>query len=58
MLQKGKTTDLWTNHTAWDRERDWHNRKQWVLVPVPVSDQCDPFDMSLPSDPVPGPVPM
>ena len=23
------------------RERDWHKRKQWVPVPVPVSDQCE-----------------
>ena len=40
-------------HTAWNGNttdtgnRDWHNWKQWVLVPVPVSDQCEHFHMVL-----------
>ena len=29
------------------REQDWLNRKQRVLVPVPVSDQCQHFYMVL-----------
>ena len=29
------------------REQDWHNRKQWVLVNVPVSNQCECFYMVL-----------
>ena len=36
---------LWLIHTQWGRdqymEQDWRNRKEWVLVPVPVSDQCE-----------------
>ena len=36
---------LWLIHTQWSRdqymEQDWRNRKEWVLVPVPVSDQCE-----------------
>ena len=41
--------DLWLIHTTWEwdwgwyREQDWYNRKLWVLVPVPVSDQCEHF---------------
>ena len=27
--------------------RDWHNRKQWALIPVPVSDQWKHFHMVL-----------
>ena len=40
---------LWLIHNArernWDRyrEQDWHKREQWVLVFVPVSDQCEHF---------------
>ena len=36
---------LWLIHIArdWDRERDKHNRRQSVLVPFPVSDQCEHF---------------
>ena len=29
------------------RDRDWCNRKQWVLVPVLVSDHCEHFHMVL-----------
>ena len=31
---------LFTRERGQDRyrEQDWHNREQWVLVPVPVSD--------------------
>ena len=25
------------------REQDWHNRKQWAVVLVPVLDQCEHF---------------
>ena len=36
---------LWLIHTQWGwdqyMEQDWRNRKEWVLVPVPVSDQCE-----------------
>ena len=34
---------FWLIHTARERnkdlyrEQDWHNKKQWVMVPVPVS---------------------
>ena len=53
-------------HTAWNRnktdteKRDWHNRKQWVLVPVPVLDQCEHFQMALyfPFSTCTGPGPM
>ena len=31
----------------WYREQDWYNRKQLVLVPAPVSDQCEHFYMIL-----------
>ena len=27
----------------WYRKRNWHNKKQWVLAPVPVSDQSEHF---------------
>ena len=27
----------------WYRDQDWHNMKQWVLVSVPVFDQCEDF---------------
>ena len=37
-------------------KRDWHNRKQWVLVPV--SDQYEHFCIMLhPIDPGLGPIP-
>ena len=52
--------DLWLVHTTrdrwWCRERDWHNRKELVLVPVPIPDQCEHFyiiDILEPIDPVP-----
>ena len=42
---------LWHTHTARERKKDrdryrqldQHNRKQWVLAPFPVSDQCEHF---------------
>ena len=44
--------------------QDWHNRKQWVLVPFPASDQCEhfctilgPFVLVLFPVPVPVPFP-
>ena len=41
------------------RNQDWHNRKQWVLVPVLVSDQSEHFYMVLyfPFGPCTGPYP-
>ena len=40
---------LFTRERGQDRyrEQDWHNREQWVLVPVPVSDQCETFCITL-----------
>ena len=57
---------LFLIHTAWDwdwyRERDWHNRKQWVLDSVSMSDQCEHLYIVLnsPFGPCtsPGPGPM
>ena len=40
------------------REQDWHNRKQWVLVNVPVSNQCECFYMVLTFHLVPVQVPV
>ena len=51
-------------HTARARNReqykelDWHNRKQWVLVPVPVSDQCEHIYKVLYFGPCTGPAPL
>ena len=45
--------DLWLIHTAWEwhrgryREWEWYNGKQWVLVPVAISDQYEHFYMVL-----------
>ena len=42
------------------REQDWHDRTQWILVPVRVSDQSEHFIVVLhvyfPFDPSPVPV--
>ena len=32
------SNNSWPNHTEWERE--WHNRNQWALIPVAVSDNC------------------
>ena len=48
-ITKEKQRGLWLVHTARERDRDrpremdQHNRKQWVLVPLPVLDQCEHF---------------
>ena len=34
---------LWLIHTVWHQDWGLHNRKQWVLIHVPVSQQCEHF---------------
>ena len=48
----------WFRDRDWYREQNWYNIRQWVLVPDPVSDQCEHFCMiyNEPSIPVPVPV--
>ena len=47
----------WLTHTAWDRnweryrEWNWHNIKQWLLIPVPIWDLCEHFCILEPIDP-------
>ena len=57
---------LWLIHTARERDREqhreWnlHNRKQWTLVPLTVSDQCEHFYVILyfPSGPCTSSIPV
>ena len=41
------------------RKQAWHNRKQWLLVPVSVSEKCDHFYTNIYQNPlIPFPVPI